>query len=594
MAACSAAAATAQAGEPAPRTDITFYRLAEGFQAETFRPDGFAVANGFARPNRWGQYTAYLMARDARGFRTWRIEHYLPVAGQDYAQGSTMYLLEGGDRALLIDTGSRAASTPGVNDLTAVVRHLLATDDRGGRKRRPLDFVVANTHSHPDHVGENPQMADRTVYYMDGDWPADAPPNYVPIREGGGATTHGGGTAVAAIDLGGGRLLTAIAMPPHTPGSIGYLDGRNRMLFSGDALGSAWPFLQMGPLTTYSRSAHHVEEITRPYPDLVVLPAHFYQIRAWGRGDPPLAGRPLDRRYILDQVALADGVLDGSIVGGPFFLRRTYWAGFGSARLVYSLDRLAADGETLPSTYHAVRIPGSFERRWTGMLLAQDQDINRVIDIGADIYLIRQHGGPSLYLIRGTTSALLIGTGTGARGLNTTLQQLIGDLPLDVVLLDAGREQTGGLAQLSPRRIYVADGIAGGTALRDGDRLSLGLDRADRPLLLEAQNFRAGGQTRLTLLALADRLMFAGAALGQTNPGPAHGRSELPARQFDDPETYQVGLNDWGARTTGRYDTLYVSGSSDWYLGPNSVAELGISLSARIIEAGQRHLPNRR
>jgi hypothetical protein len=54
--------------------------------------------------------------------------------------------------------------------------------------------------------------------------------------------------------------------------------------------------------------------------------------------------------------------------------------------------------------------------------------------------------------------------------------------------------------------------------------------------------------------------------------------------EINDPVTYQVGLNDWSARTTGRYDIIYVSGSADWYLGNEYVAELGTALSAALEE----------
>src|SRR5690242_6233664 len=93
------ALAAAAAAEPVP---LEFKHLAHGFVAETFNADG--MDTGFVTPNPWGQYTAYLMATNARGQRTWRIEHYQPFPHGGLAQGSTMYLLEGDERALLIDT----------------------------------------------------------------------------------------------------------------------------------------------------------------------------------------------------------------------------------------------------------------------------------------------------------------------------------------------------------------------------------------------------------------------------------------------------------------------------------------------------------
>ena len=52
-----------------------------------------------------------------------------------------------------------------MNDLKTVVRHLLGHENDGQARAHPLDFVVAITHNHPDHIGENGRMSDRTIYY---------------------------------------------------------------------------------------------------------------------------------------------------------------------------------------------------------------------------------------------------------------------------------------------------------------------------------------------------------------------------------------------------------------------------------------------
>jgi hypothetical protein len=210
------------------QSHIEYYRVAKGFIPETKNSYGWAKGTGFATQNPWGQYTAYLMLTNAAGQRTWRIEHYLPwtsgpyvsVPDPDTSQGSTMYLLEGSSRALLIDTANPAKAIEGVNDLKTVVRYLLAHESDGSPRARPLDFVVTITHNHPDHIGENGRMSDRTIYYPDLDWPAKAPRNYVPIREGGGPTNHGNGNAESQIDLGN-RLISAVAISAP----LGWLDG---------------------------------------------------------------------------------------------------------------------------------------------------------------------------------------------------------------------------------------------------------------------------------------------------------------------------------------------------------------------------------
>jgi len=554
---------------PDQQPRIEYYRVAKGFIAETKNSYGWAKGTGFATENPWGQYTAYLMLTNAQGQRTWRIEHYLPwtpgpflsIPDPDTSQGSTMYLLEGSGRALLIDTANPAKAVEGVNDLKTVVRYLLGHENDGQTRAHPLDFVVAITHNHPDHIGENKRMSDRTIYYPDLDWPAQPPPNYVPIREGGGPTNHGNGVAVSQIDLGK-RLISAVAIPPHSTGSTGYLDAENQLIITGDAIGSAWPYIQMGPLSRYAQSVHHVEEVTRPYPDLAVLPAHFYQTAAWARGRAPLNGRPLDRQYITDMAALAVGVLAGTITGEPFFASvESYWAKNDSAQLVYSPRTLYRLGET-GQPYHAVRIPGNFKR--DAGVASFDTRIDAISRIQSDFYLIRDSAGESLFLLYGSKSALLIGTGGGEPGLAAFVHSLVGDLPLDVAILDRDPRQSGGLGQLRPGHLYVAaayvlNGVPA-TVLRDGAPIYLGLNHAGQPLTLEATSFQSDGVANLALLDVADRVLFVGNAF-EPLPSP-------PTRmmiQLSKPEEDQAARSTWVTKMGGRFDLVYLASNTRWY-----------------------------
>jgi glyoxylase-like metal-dependent hydrolase (beta-lactamase superfamily II) len=515
------------------------------------------------------------MATNPQGQRTFRIEHYLPNPNRPTAQGSTMYLLEGSSHALLIDTANPAKFTLGVNDLKTVVRYLLAHNDDGTPRPHPLDFVVANTHNHPDHIGENSLMSDRTVYYMDLDWPAHAPRNYVPIREGGGPTNHGDGIAVSEIDLGN-RLISAVAIPPHTAGSTGYLDAENRMLFTGDAIGSAWPYLQWGPLTVFQQSIHHLEEVTRPYPDIAVFPAHFYQIAAWSRGRAPLNGRPLDRQYITDMAPLVDGVLAGKILGEPFMSSpEAFWAKNDTAQMVYTLPNLYRPGEA-GFSYHAVHLPGNFKRDSAGAPL--ERPMETVSRFEADFYLVRDNAGESLFLFRGSRSALLIGTGGGEPGLAAFVHSLVGDLPLDVAVLDRDPRQAGGIAQLNPRHVYVAaaDVLNGvpATVIADGASIDLGLDSAGKPLTLEAASFQADGAANLTLLNPTDRVLFVGNAFEKPDAPP-----KIPGTQSQSPEQDNAARAVWLSKLKGRFDLVYLATNARWFNSPESF-EASVSQAA--------------
>jgi len=117
------------------------------------------------------------------------------------------FLLAGREKALLVDTGMN------IRGICAVAEELAGL---------PVELV--NTHADPDHVGANSEF----------EW------MYMSPAEEGNYRTFGGGTGRIvpvgegdAIDLGG-RQITVIDLPGHTPGSIGLLDGAARVLIAGD------------------------------------------------------------------------------------------------------------------------------------------------------------------------------------------------------------------------------------------------------------------------------------------------------------------------------------------------------------------------
>ena len=524
---CFLASAAETADAPAVPHVLDYYKLAPGFVAEKKNDLGFAV--GYSAPNRWGEYTAYLMATNASGQRTWRIEQYQELPGAGFWQGSSMYLLEGTRQALLVDTAQPSKNKIGVNDLKTVVRYLLGHENNGDARSNPVDFVVANTHNHPDHIGENPLMRDRTVYYMDGDWPQNAPANYVPIRENGGPTKNGNGTAVGEIDLGN-RMIRAVALPPHTPGSTAYLDAANKMLITGDAMGSGWPWLHWAAIAEYATAMDRIAAITRDIPDISVLPAHFYQVAAYGRRDGPLG-----YQYILDQKASAHGIVRGTLEGEPYFVvgPTAYWGGTGSARLTYSLAQVDTPNTAPAVNYRSVRIPGtSWKREWVG-----DPAHSKVFKIRSEMHLIRGASGNVLYLLAGSRSALLIGTGSGEPGLADPVKRLAAGRPLEAVTLSDRPSQTGGLKQLA---------MARHRKLTVGATIDLGVDAGGGQVRLEAQETSAGN---FTLLSVGDRTLFASDATAIQEASPA-----------------------WRQETEGRYDLVYTATSDRWFAAPDAVA----------------------
>ena len=161
-------------------------------------------------------------------WRTWCIDEF----GMD-----ALFLLEGSEKALLIDTGT------GLFDIPALVAEL--TD-------KPL--IVALTHGHVDHAGGIDQFdqvylhpddnriarqvtpesrmnyAERMLWIAGGIYDidpgdvivAEKQAEFLPLTEG------------DCIHLGG-RDVVVYETPGHTEGGLSFIDARERILFSGDA-----------------------------------------------------------------------------------------------------------------------------------------------------------------------------------------------------------------------------------------------------------------------------------------------------------------------------------------------------------------------
>ncbi|WP_010258658.1 MBL fold metallo-hydrolase [Treponema primitia] len=229
---------------------------------------------------------------------TWLIDEF----GLD-----TQYLLEGTERSLLIDTGT------GVADLRALVEKLTG---------KPYD--VAATHGHNDHTGGciqfpqlfihpddiamvNPTLENKQDYaakilerYGAGDRPGfslsdivDGPlPKMIPIC--------GGHT----FDLGD-RIIETLEVPGHTAGSIVFLDRKNHLLFSGDAL---------NPIFLLWIDAPSPVDAARIF---LGKAKQIAAMRRDGAFEAMYGGHcdkdPLDPQVLPDLIACAEGIIDGSI-----------------------------------------------------------------------------------------------------------------------------------------------------------------------------------------------------------------------------------------------------------------------------------------
>ena len=152
----------------------------------------------------------------------WRIDDYFTA---------TCYLIEGRDKALLIDTGM------GEGDLLDTVKKLT---------RLPVE--VAITHPHRDHMFridrfEKVYLHKNDVEKIREDENCFAAalsdggkyPQLVPIDEG------------SVIDLGGGVTVDVLNLGGHTENSVVFACAHYKALFTGDAIGSGYIVLMICP-----------------------------------------------------------------------------------------------------------------------------------------------------------------------------------------------------------------------------------------------------------------------------------------------------------------------------------------------------------
>lgn len=157
----------------------------------------------------------------------------------DGAGDPWMYLIDGPEKCMLIDTGF------GVGDLKGLIRKLVGD--------KPI--IIANTHSHFDHAYGNCQFetcychkyeVERMVsknnehiwdYLFDDEgnckWTLFDRKDIVPYHHYNIVGIDDG----YKFDLGNDYIVEAILLPGHTPGQCGYYDHQNHTIFVGDITG---------------------------------------------------------------------------------------------------------------------------------------------------------------------------------------------------------------------------------------------------------------------------------------------------------------------------------------------------------------------
>ena len=252
--------------------------------------------------------------------KTWQIEDDIVYC----------YVIEGSEKALLVDTGW------GIGDLAGVVSELTT---------KPL--VVINTHGHIDHVCGN-YLYDGIYIHRD-----DVPlmqasfiaQSRAPIIERFPEATLPPGfdkhawvnarlrsinpfVAPPAFELGR-RRIEVLEIPGHSPGSVCLLDEANRLLFTGDSITSGDILMQLETslsVSTFLRSVTNLAAISGKVDYLI--PSH---------GEAPI--RPRVLRDLMDGL---EKILAGTLKGVEHQSRfgRGLLARFGSCGVIYREDRL--------------------------------------------------------------------------------------------------------------------------------------------------------------------------------------------------------------------------------------------------------------
>jgi hydroxyacylglutathione hydrolase len=187
----------------------------------------------------------------------------------------SLYLVEGNDRAVLIDAGTK------IVDLDKIVASIT---------KKPIMLVA--THAHPDHTGS--AISYFPELYIA---PGDASSQFLANYRGRVNELKDGET----IDLGG-RSLEVVFTPGHTPGSTTFIDKKAGFGFSGDSFGSG-NLLLSGTFSMLLATCQKTSAIMEKYGIKFLYPGHYF-------------GNNVEtRQRVDDEATISKDILAGKIKG---------------------------------------------------------------------------------------------------------------------------------------------------------------------------------------------------------------------------------------------------------------------------------------
>jgi glyoxylase-like metal-dependent hydrolase (beta-lactamase superfamily II) len=231
------------------------------------------------------------------------------ISEPKYWQANVSYLLLGSKRALLFDTG------PGVYSIGPVVRSLTR-----------LPVLVVPSHLHFDHIGRIQEFShvellatERLRGELHGNLLTLSADQCL-LRDACSFRVAGWLTDGESIDLGG-RRVSILSTPGHTPESVTLVDSQRRRMFTGDLMNRGGTLYDVpgSDLEAAAKSLSRLEVLARErytayeaHSDQAIAPAEFLKT-SHGILDV-IAGRANGKSVCLDGIAALQFDVNGYIV----------------------------------------------------------------------------------------------------------------------------------------------------------------------------------------------------------------------------------------------------------------------------------------
>lgn len=242
-----------------------------------------------------------------------------------------MYLVIGKDRAMLVDTGM------GIGNLKEFIGDITN-----------LPIIVVNTHGHPDHAGGNSNfdkvfLCERdmdimkemcTEEYRISDIRkilGEENPLFIELSK---AIIINKSYEIINLSIGqiidiGGRSFEVLHIPGHTPGSICFLNSKEKVMFTGDSIiaTDVWMYLPHSvSLKEYNKALKKIKEREQEFE--VLFPGHY-----------PI---PVDNQELKDLISCSDEIILNPGIGE----KRKTFAGeglfykHGKGKIIYNEENI--------------------------------------------------------------------------------------------------------------------------------------------------------------------------------------------------------------------------------------------------------------